>query len=136
MKKTISFSSVPENLDIVERFVTNICDFEEIDERFFGNILIALTEGATNAINHGNNADPEKEVVLQYDIDGSRLKFVIQDQGNGFDYENIPDPTLPENLEKVNGRGIFLIRNLSDELEFKDQGKVMEITFNLNEQPA
>ena len=46
------------------------------------------------------------------------LRFTIQDEGTGFDYENVPDPTAPENIEKVGGRGIFLMKELSDEVSF------------------
>jgi serine/threonine-protein kinase RsbW len=56
--------------------------------------------------------------------------FAIKDQGIGFDYNNLPDPTAPENIEKENGRGIFLIKNLSDDVEFNNEGNLITITFN------
>jgi serine/threonine-protein kinase RsbW len=55
----------------------------------------------------------------------------VQDQGDGFDYKNIPDPTAPENLEKINGRGVFLMQKLSDQIEFFDNGSVVQLTFSL-----
>jgi len=59
--------------------------------------------------------------------------FSIVDQGGGFDFTNLPDPLLPENLEKPNGRGIFLMKNLSDKIEFFDEGRKVCITFVVNE---
>ena len=61
-----------------------------------------------------------------------RLKIIVEDEGLGFDYNNLPDPTSPENLEKPGGRGIFLMKNLSDEVNFKDSGRLVELVFYLN----
>ena len=131
MKKSICFASKIENLDIAEKFVNTICEFEDVDEIHYGNIIIAVTESVNNAIFHGNHQDPTKDVQLHYFKDKSRLGFVIEDQGKGFDFENLPDPTLPENLEKETGRGIFLMKNLADEVKFTDNGRIVEINFNL-----
>ena len=59
------------------------------------------------------------------------LKMTIIDQGNGFDYKNIPDPTAPENVEKISGRGIFLMVKLADKIVFNNEGRVVNLTFNL-----
>ena len=59
------------------------------------------------------------------------VRFVIEDEGGGFDFNNLPDPTSPENLEKVKGRGIFLIKNLSDKAKFKNGGRVVDMLFKL-----
>ena len=76
MKKTLSFSSESSSLEIVERFVNNICEFEEVDERFYGNILLALTEAVNNAIEHGNSGNREKLVFLDYSKEKEILQFV------------------------------------------------------------
>ena len=60
-----------------------------------------------------------------------QLVFTISDEGNGFDLATVPDPTLPENLENIKGRGIFLIRNLADKVTFEDRGAIIIIYFNL-----
>ena len=59
------------------------------------------------------------------------LAFHVKDEGNGFDYDGLPDPTLPENLEKENGRGVFLMKNLADEITFSEEGKKVELIFHL-----
>lgn len=131
MKKSISFASKIENLDLAEKFVNTICEYEEVDEIHYGNIIIAVTESVNNAIFHGNQKDPAKEVRLHYFKEGERLGFVVEDQGTGFDFENLPDPTLPENLEKETGRGIFLMKNLADAVEFSEKGRIVQIDFKV-----
>ncbi len=126
---SISFPAKGENITIVERLIDDLCEKYSIHEEHYGNILIALTEAANNAIYHGNKQDPEKEVKMEYSADEDRFFFRIEDEGPGFDFENVPDPTSPENLEKPNGRGVFLMRHLSDEIEFKDGGRIVEIEF-------
>ena len=60
------------------------------------------------------------------------IKFRVEDEGKGFDFHNLPDPTSPENLEKPGGRGIFLMKHLADEVDFSEQGKVVELSFYIN----
>jgi serine/threonine-protein kinase RsbW len=127
--ETIKFSSKGENITIIERLIDDLCEKYQVQEEHYGNILIALTEAANNAIYHGNKQDPDKTVVVQYSADKDTFYFKIEDEGPGFDFENVPDPTSPENLEKPNGRGVFLMKHLSDELSFEDGGRIVEITF-------
>jgi serine/threonine-protein kinase RsbW len=94
--------------------------------------MIAVTEAVNNAIKHGNSSDKSKNVHLSLSLDDSMIKFVIKDEGNGFNYGNLPDPTAPENLEKPGGRGIFLMKHLSDEVDFKEEGRVVELSFYVN----
>lgn len=127
--KEVRFSSKTENIAIVERLIDEVVDTFNIKEDHYGNILIALTEAVNNAIVHGNKLDPAKEVVVRYAADGSILRFFIEDEGAGFDYDNLPDPTSPENREKPNGRGVFLMRNLADDCAFHDDGRLVELMF-------
>lgn len=127
--KEVRFSSKTENIAIVERLIDEVVETFNIKEDHYGNILIALTEAVNNAIVHGNKLDPAKEVVVRYAADGSILRFFIEDEGAGFDYDNLPDPTSPENREKPNGRGVFLMRNLADDCAFHDDGRLVELMF-------
>lgn len=131
MKKSISFASKFENIDIAEKFVNTICEYEEINEKHYGNIIIAVTESVNNAIIHGNKTNPEKDVKLHYFLEKNELGFVIEDEGEGFNFIDIPDPTLPENIEKLTGRGIFLMKSLADQVSFNNEGRSVEIKFNL-----
>lgn len=134
--ETIDFPSKGENITVVERLIDELCEKYNIQEEHYGNILIALTEAANNAIYHGNRQDPDKKVVVEFEADKDRFFFRIADEGAGFDYENVPDPTSPENLEKPNGRGVFLMRHLSDHIDFLDDGRVVELTFSNLSKPV
>ena len=120
-----------ENLRIVERAVDEISAEYNLSSELYGNILIATIEAANNAILHGNKLDETKNVSLKFKIDDKFLTICIQDQGEGFDYSHIPDPTAPENLEKINGRGVFLMERLSDKIFFSDNGSKVELLFNI-----
>ncbi len=127
----IKFPSQAKNIHLVEKLVDDVCEEIGIKEDKYGNILIALTEAVNNAIHHGNELDPNKETSIQCGQQDEKLTFIIKDEGLGFDYDNLPDPTDPENLEKPDGRGIYLMKHLSDELTFEENGSCVELTFNL-----
>ena len=127
----IDFKSTSENISVVEQLVDDVCAKHEIHEDHYGNLLIALTEAVNNAIHHGNGGDPEKNVSVEYSSEGKSIDFMIKDEGTGFDYENLPDPTDPKNIEKPNGRGVFLMKNLADEVNFHEEGRVVELKFEI-----
>lgn len=127
----IEIPSIIENIRIIESFIDNAKERFELDDDIYGNIMIAVTESVSNAIKHGNRGDKSKSVLLSLTIKDDVIKFVIEDEGKGFDYNLLPDPTAPENLEKTGGRGIFLMKNLADEVTFQNDGKVVELSFYL-----
>lgn len=131
MKKSLQISSKIENLRKVEKLVDEISAEYKISSDLYGNVLIAALEAANNAILHGNKLDESKMVNIEIVKEEKRLLIKIDDEGNGFDYKNIPDPTAPENIENVNGRGIFLMEKLSDKLAFSRNGARVELEFNL-----
>lgn len=126
----LRFDSKPENIAVVERLIDQISEDHSIIPEHYGNVLIAMTEGVNNAIVHGNKLDHEKSVSVSCAIDEKNLVFRISDEGPGFDYDNLPDPTAPENIEKPHGRGVFLMRHLADECAFEDDGRIVELTFS------
>ena len=69
-------------------------------------------------------------------MEPDRVKFEVEDEGAGFDYDNLLDPTAPENIENPGGRGIFLIRHLADEVEFTKDGRHVQLTFMLPTTPS
>jgi len=127
----IELPSVLENITQIEGFIDDVCDQNNVGEDSYGNILIALTEAVNNAITHGNQLDPKRIVTLNMETKGKELEFTVKDQGDGFDYNNIPDPTLPENITKENGRGIFLMKNLADDVAFEKNGSTIKLKFLL-----
>jgi serine/threonine-protein kinase RsbW len=118
-----------DSLAKVETIVDELKEQFQIPDDIYGNILVAITEAVNNAIRHGNKLDPSKKVDFSFEYTEKEYLFKIQDKGTGFDPESIPDPTLPENLDKPDGRGIFIMKNLSDELSFEDEGRRVEVSF-------
>lgn len=128
----IDIPSLPENIRIVESFIDNVKEKYSLNDDVYGNVMIAVTESVTNAIAHGNKGEKNKAVSLTMHLDESSLKFTVLDQGEGFDFHDLPDPTSPENLDKPGGRGIFLMKNLCDEVNFATKGNSVELIFYLS----
>ncbi len=129
--KMLTLASNPKNVSRVEPFVENLISKFEIDPELYGNILISLTEAVTNAIKHGNAEDESKNVHIKFLKEANKLAIQVTDEGTGFDYQSLPDPTSPENLLKIGGRGVFLMKQLSDQVNFIDNGSTVEIRFNI-----
>jgi serine/threonine-protein kinase RsbW len=128
----IDIPAIPENIRMIESFIDNARDQFPMDDDIYGNIMISVTEAVNNAIRHGSQMNPEKSVSLALSLDDQGLKFRIQDSGTGFNYQNIPDPTMPDNIDKPAGRGIFLMKHLADEVSFQDEGRIVELSFYVN----
>ena len=128
----IQIPSLIENIRIVESFIDNAKDRFNIDDDIYGNIMIAVTESVNNAVKHGNKEDKEKNVNLSLSMQENSITFLIEDEGLGFDFNNLKDPTSPENIDKIGGRGIFLMKHLSDEVHFRNNGKSVELIFYFN----
>ena len=126
------FKSDIKNINLVERLIDDLLKKYDLKDEVYGKLLLSVVEAVNNAIVHGNKMDIEKDVILEYEIDDSKIDFVITDMGEGFDYNNIPDPTKPENIEKTHGRGIFLMNHLADEIEFQKNGSVVKLSFDHN----
>ena len=129
--RSLEIPSKAANIVRVESFVEEIKDEFAISNEVFGNMLVALTEAVNNAMMHGNSEDESKLVNVDMEKTDNIIKFYVKDSGDGFDYNSIPDPTAPENIEKETGRGVFLMKNLSDLVVFSDNGSTVEIQFKV-----
>lgn len=128
----IEIPSLSENIRMIESFIDNAKEKYQLEDDIYGNIMIAVTESVNNAIKHGNKGDKDKSVSLSLSLEDNSIRFQIKDEGAGFDFDNLPDPTAPENLEKIGGRGIFLMKHLADEVAFKNDGSCVELCFYIN----
>lgn len=131
MEREICLSSHPSNIVQVESFIEDFRLRHGISEEVYGNMLVAITEAVNNAIIHGNRTDSEKQVNICLSHHRNKVTCRISDEGDGFDFNHVPDPTAPENLVKEGGRGIFLMKHLSDLVIFSNDGSVVEIQFRL-----
>ncbi len=131
MEKSITIASKIENLRQIEQFVDEIAVEFQLNSEKYGNILIAALEAANNGIVHGNKLNDKELLTLTARKDATGLYITVVDNGKGFDFNSIPDPTIPENIEKLNGRGVFLMQKLSDKIKFFNNGNTVELKFNL-----
>lgn len=102
------------------------------------NLFVALDEAFVNAVKHGNKFDVEKMIRVAAEVSPAEARFTIEDQGDGFDVNNIPDPLDPENLFKTSGRGVLFIYNIMDEVKYNDRGNRLTMVKkapNLPEKP-
>jgi len=129
MESQIRILSDLSNFCEVESFIKKIYFEEEFDRKIFCRIYIAVTEAVNNAIKHGNKLDRNKYVDIVFIKNDNAYQFVIQDQGFGFNFLDIPDPTTKENLNKESGRGIFLMNKYCDKVLFEDNGSTVILFF-------
>lgn len=126
---SLSIPSDFGSINKVEVLIDNVCERLHVNEDYYGNVLIAVTEAVNNAIEHGNKLRADLNVDLAVGDKDSDFCFSVKDHGEGFDFNHLPDPTAPENIEKENGRGIFLMRSLSEDVEFSAGGTNVDIYF-------
>lgn len=131
-KIKIVIPSITENIRIIESFIDNAKEKFNLNDDIYGNIMIAVTESVNNAIMHGNKNDKTKNVTLSLSLNDNMINFKVRDEGKGFDYKTLPDPTAPENIDKTSGRGIFLMKHLSDEVNFNNNGSMVELSFYIS----
>lgn len=131
MKTFITITSNVENVKVVENFIDQLSAEYSIAEDLYGNILVAAMEAVTNAITHGNHSDPTKYVFINSGFVDNYLMLSVKDEGLGFDPDTLADPTKPENILKFSGRGVYLIRELTDKLEFLEGGTLVNMYFDL-----
>lgn len=125
----IQIPSLTDNIRIIESFIDNAKEKFDLNDDIYGNIMISVTESVNNAIKHGNQNEASKNVSISLFLNESQISFKVEDEGQGFDYEDLPDPTAPENIEKPGGRGIFLMKHLADEVVFSNNGSIVELIF-------
>ena len=131
MYKKIRIESNITSLQIVEKAVDEATNELGVSEECYGKILVSILEAVNNAILHGNKSDPSKFVDIEIRSVNGDMIIKVSDQGEGFNPKKVPDPTIPENLQELNGRGVFLMSRLADKLEYSDKGNMVTMTFNM-----
>ncbi len=130
MNKSISFSSCKSQHALVQSFIDEIAVENKLDKEKQNDIYIAITEAVNNAIIHGNQHNTSKKVMIDFLLEGEQLKFTVKDEGCGFNPDLLEDPTLPENISKPRGRGVFIMKHLSSHLNILKNGCVVELIFD------
>lgn len=128
---TLQLPSKEESITLLEELIENIADTYNVGEDTFANMMTCLNEALINAIKHGNKFDVTKKVIVNADVDNKRLIWTVTDEGEGFDYVHLPDPTAPENLEALTGRGVYIMKHLADQCIFNTSGNEVELHFKI-----
>ncbi|MDP3467138.1 MAG: ATP-binding protein [Daejeonella sp.] len=129
---TLQLPSRIDSITIVENFIDELSTKYSFSDELYANVLTCLSEAVINAIVHGNRENLDKKVYINLEvIEEKRLIFTISDEGEGFDFNNIPDPTAPDNIEKLSGRGVFIIKKLADQCIFNSKGNELELHFKI-----
>jgi len=129
MYKRLKVESRMSNLRIIENAIDEMTGSIDINQDNYGKILVATLEAVNNAIKHGNKDDPKKLVDVEIEYNKDEMKVTVTDEGEGFDPAKIPDPTMPENIEGLSGRGVFLMTKLSDSIKFNEKGNSVTMSF-------
>jgi serine/threonine-protein kinase RsbW len=129
MYKKIRIESKVGDLRVVENVIDETTAIMGISQDDYGKILVCTMEAVNNAILHGNRSNPEKKVDIELSFENNSLQIKVTDEGPGFRPDKVPDPTTPENIEELNGRGIYLMSHLADVIEYSKKGNSVTMTF-------
>ena len=128
---TLQLPSKYDSIVQLESLIEQIADKYKVSEDTFANMMTCLNEVTINAIVHGNKLDENKKVIVNAEVDGKRIVWTVTDEGEGFDYTHLPDPTAAENLENLTGRGVFIVKQLADQCIFNFNGTEVELHFKI-----
>jgi serine/threonine-protein kinase RsbW len=132
MRRDLNIVSEIVNLRLVESTIDQISSELEIGSDDYGKILVATLEAVNNAIIHGNRTDISKFVNVGIEYVPKDLIITVRDEGPGFSPDGVPDPTAPENIENLHGRGVFLMKQLCDDISFNEKGNEVIMKFKIH----
>ncbi len=131
-KITLQFSSSPDNFKMLYVLLEQLRKQYPMHDETAANMELVVGEAINNAIIHGNKGDEKKQVFITAENSADNiLSITVTDEGDGFNYNHLPDPTLPENIENPTGRGVFLMKQLADLVIFSNNGSTVEVQFHL-----
>lgn len=128
---TLQLPSKYESITQLEALIEEIADKYRVSDDTFANMMTCLNEAVVNAIVHGNKLDESKTVIVNADVEPKRVIWTVTDRGNGFDYNTLADPTAPDRLEELTGRGVFILKHLADQCIFNAKGNEVELHFKI-----
>lgn len=131
MERSLVISSRLTNIKDVRIFLEKVYNEFSLSKNSFNQVFLGINEAVCNAILHGNKLNTEKNVFIKLNLYGNQLHVEVEDEGDGFCDTLLFDPTLPENIKCESGRGIYIIRQIADELVFKEEGRKIYMLFTI-----
>jgi serine/threonine-protein kinase RsbW len=129
MYRKLKIESIISNLRVVENAIDELSAELGIKEDCYGKIMVSVMEAVNNGIIHGNKSDSGKFVEVIFSFEKNKLEISVEDEGPGFKPKEVPDPTSPENIENLTGRGVFLMSKLADSIDFNEKGNRVTMSF-------
>ncbi len=129
MYKRLKIESRLSNLRLIENAIDEVTGAIGVKQDNYGKIMVAALEAVNNAVTHGNRSDPNKIVDVEIAFEDNGINITVTDEGEGFNPKSIPDPTMPENIEELSGRGVFLMTKLADSIKFNEKGNSVTMSF-------
>lgn len=130
-ERTEFVMELPSDLRVIEAAVSYLTrrlqSYAYDGSRLNLNFRVGVTEALANAVLYGNEGDPRRSVRVEVSLDPHQVVLRVTDEGSGFDPDRVPDPTIPPNIDRPGGRGLFLLRELMDEVEYNDSGNAVRI---------
>ncbi len=125
--------SDPDFIPAIDEFILSKINSLNLEENTLNDLSLSVSEAIANAMVHGNKLDPNKDVIVSIIISDDELVVSIKDEGEGFDPDSVPDPTMPENIMRDSGRGIHIMRSFIDKIEynFSSEGTELKLIINL-----
>ena len=123
----LDLPSSVQHVYLLDTIILEILNEMEFDEETSEQVSLAVIEAGTNAIKHGNQEDLSKSAHFEFIIQPDQLTVIVQDEGKGFNREDVPDPLDPANLLKSSGRGIFLMEACMDSVTFEQSGTIVKM---------
>ena len=127
----LTIHSDKKALGKVEEFLFRVFEKYKLPQTCFNKVLLCISEAVVNSIEHGNKNDLQKEVVIQIKCKNDNLCVEVRDEGDGFNFQNLDNPTLVENIKKETGRGIHIMKSLCTQVKFRNEGTCVQIKIDL-----
>jgi serine/threonine-protein kinase RsbW len=131
LPEILAIKSDKKELEKVRKFLLQIFEKEELPQECFNKVYLCISEAVINSIEHGNKNNRDKQVDIRINCMKGNICIEVHDEGDGFDYELVEDPTLKNNIRKETGRGIHIMKSLCNKVEFRNQGKSVEIKIDV-----
>jgi serine/threonine-protein kinase RsbW len=125
--KILIINSDKAELIRVSAFLSEVFEEYNLSPKYFNKVLLCISEAIINSIEHGNQNDKRKYVTIEISYHNSKIHVEIHDEGEGFNYCKLADPTTIENIKKESGRGIHIIKSLSDSLSYNEKGNKVKL---------
>lgn len=129
IRRRLALPSQESEIETAVEWIQSIAREAGLDEEVTHRIVVASSEAVTNSLHHGNEYNPVKDVIVEMTVSEEAIEVVVSDEGGGFQRTDVEDPLLEQNLRNVGGRGVYLMEEMTDEIEYREEGCKVRLRF-------